>query len=301
MLAFVLTLVVAIYILGPDLFFRWLVGLFAPARVQTRSRSEEISKALFGSLIPFVISYLILFLLFHRLRDYSMLKVFFSGVYSQKYFDQNSEVFFRSIKPVSVANARLTSLIYGFEFIWACVVIILMRNCGRIVRGFEKHKRLQRVRNVVLYLVRPWTSEWHMKLSGILLERKSQFIQVDVMTKLDVLYRGKLVGYDLAADGSLVSLTLENAKKFKRQELLAARVKTPSKKINTASFWTPIEGRIFMLMSNEVVSLNLNYIDPSALQQRITASISRTTANQVLENIRAKRTAHSVATKERSR
>jgi hypothetical protein len=110
---------------------------------------------------------------------------------------------------------------------------------------------------------------------------------------------GKLVGYDLAADGSLVSLTLENAKKFKRQELLAARNKVPSKKINTASFWTPIEGRIFMLMADEVVSLNLNYIDPTALQQTIAASISRATANQVLDSIRAKRKARSSESKER--
>jgi hypothetical protein len=190
-LAFVLTVLVALYVLGPDLFFRWLVGLFAPARVQTRSRSEEISRALFGSLIPFVISYLILFMWFHRLRDYGMLRAFFSGVYSQQYFDRNSEVFFDSVKPVLTANARLAGLIYSFELIWAFLLIALMRNCGRIVRSFEKHKRLQRVRNVVLYLVRPWTAEWHMKLSGILLERKSQFIQVDVMTKLDVLYRGK--------------------------------------------------------------------------------------------------------------
>jgi hypothetical protein len=129
--------------------------------------------------------------------------------------------------------------------------------------------------------------------SGRLLERKSQFIQVDVMTKLDVLYRGKLVGYDLAADGSLVSLTLENAKKFKRQELLAARNKAPSKKINTALFWTPIEGPIFMLMAHEVVSLNLNYIDPAALQQTIAASISKLIANQVLDSIKAKRKARS--------
>jgi hypothetical protein len=297
-LAFVLTLVVALYILGPDLFSRWLVGLFAPARVQTRSRSEEISKALFGSLIPFVFSYVILFLFFHRLRDFGVLKAFFNGVYSQQSFDRNSEAFFHSVKPVLMANARLAGLIYSFELVWAFLLIALIRYCGRIIRNFEKHERL---RSLVIYLVRPWTAAWHMKLSGILLERKSQFIQVDVMTKLDILYRGKLVGYDLAADGSLVSLTLENAKKFKREELLAARNKAPSKKINTASFWTPIEGRIFMLMSHEVVSLNLNYIDPTALQQTIAASIPKVTANQVLDSIRAKRKARSFEGKERSR
>jgi hypothetical protein len=55
-LALLITLFVALYILGPDLVSRWIVSLFAPLRVQTRSKSEEIFNALVRGLLPFLLA-----------------------------------------------------------------------------------------------------------------------------------------------------------------------------------------------------------------------------------------------------
>jgi len=138
-------------------------------------------------------------------------------------------------------------------------------------------------------LIRPWTAEWHLKLSGILLPRKTDYTQVDVLTKLDILYRGKLTDFHLAPDGALVTLTLEDVKKFRRQELLEARKTKPLAKVNPASFWSPIGGRVFVLMASEIVSMNLNYIDPNAAPS--VSAVTKSIANQVLLRVKADRAA----------
>jgi hypothetical protein len=291
-LALVLTLVLAVYILGPDLFSRWIVGLIVPGRIQNRNRSEEISKALFGSLIPFSLAYLFVHFKLHHLSNLQVLKSFFNGIYSDKSFERSPELFFASLLPVIKANGLLVAFIYSLEFCWALFLIFLINQCGRILRRLEGFPRLQ---GAVINLIRPWTAEWHLKLSGILLPRKDDYTQVDVLTKLDILYRGRLTDFDLAPDGGLVSITMEDVKKFRRQEFLEARSDKPSAKVNSTLFWTPIGGRVFVLIASEIVSLNINYIDPKAAPP--TSAVTKSTANRVLSRVKADREARSAPRK----
>jgi hypothetical protein len=285
-LALVLTLILAVYILGPDLFSRWVVGLVVPGRIRNRNRSEEISKALFGSMIPFALAYLFVHFKLHHLSNFDVLKSFFTGIYSDRSFERNPDLFFASLVPVIRANGLLVLVIYGLEFCWAVFLIFLIMQCGRILRRLEGFPRIQ---GAVINLIRPWTAEWHLKLSGILLPRKADYTQADVLTKLDILYRGTLTDFDLAPDGMLVSITMEDVKKFRRLEFLEARSEKRSGKVNSALFWTPIGGRVFVLMASEIISLNLNYIDPNAAPP--TSAVTKSTANQVLSRVKADRAA----------
>ena len=281
MLALVLTFILALYVLGPDLFSRWLVGYFAPARIRNRSRSEEISSGLFGSLIPIVVSFVVIHSLFHHFNDISVLRTFFSGAYSEKLFDANPSVFFASLRSILKVNIQFLGIIYFLELAWSALLVWLIKHYGPLLRKYEKKPY---VSLSIAHLVRPWTAEWHLKLSGMLLEKKTDYIQVDVLTKMNILYRGRMIEYDLSAEGSLVSITLENTKKFKRDELLEAR--KLNKSVMTTAYWSSIEGRMFVIMATEVITLNLNYISQKPLQRDPTIIQA---ASKVLEKVKAER------------
>jgi ABC-type enterochelin transport system permease subunit len=82
-LAFVLTLILAVYILGPDLFFRFVVSLFAPAQVRSRNQSEEVARAVFLSIIPVFCAWFFAHYFLHRFNNTAVLMDFLRGLYGE--------------------------------------------------------------------------------------------------------------------------------------------------------------------------------------------------------------------------
>ena len=271
MLALVLTLILALYILGPDVFSRLIIGSFAPARTRNRNRSEEIARAIVVSAVPITFVYVIAHYGFGRFSNISVLKNFLLGLYGDKSLEDHSDAFFTAAETIIRVNAVFLLAVYAVVLLWSLQLGYLIKNYGRYLRNLDKQPKR---RDLLTWLVRPWVAEWHLKLSDTLLPKKSDYIRLDVLTKLNILYRGTLAEHHLDGDGALVSVTLTNAKKFKREELLADRAAAPGKLVNTALYWSPIEARSFVIMASEIVTLNLNYVDPLSLEKtpRLTAS-----------------------------
>ena len=272
MLALVLTLILALYILGPDVFSRLIVSLFAPARVRNRNRSEEIARAVVISAIPVTIAYLVAHFCFHHFNNTTILKDFLLGLYGDKSLEDHSDAFFAAAAAVIRANVKFLLVpIYSTVLVWSIALGLIIRNYGKLLR---KNERNPKISAMLAWAVRPWAAEWHLKLSDALLPSKTDYIRADVLTKLDVLFRGTLVEHHLGSDGSLVSITLAGPQKFKRQELLDARAAKPKSKPDPSQFWSQIEARFFIIMASEIVTINLNYVDPSSLKKnprRVTA------------------------------
>ena len=263
MLALVLTLILALYILGPDVFSRLVVSFFAPARARSGNRSEEVARAILLSAIPLAIAYLFAHFCLHRFTNIRVFKDFLLGLYGDKSLEDHSDAFFAASGTIIKANLLLLLLpVYTMVLVWSLLLGALIRNYGRVLRWNPS------VGSALERFVRPWAAEWHFKLSDALLPSKSHYIRVDVLTKMDVLFRGTLTEHDLGPDGSLISITLSGPQKFKRQELLDARALKPKRAPDPSSFWSPIEARMFVVMASEIVTLNLNYVDPESLKRK---------------------------------
>jgi hypothetical protein len=286
-LALVLTLILALYILGPDLFSRLVVSQFVPARPRIANKSEEVARAILLSSIPVTCVWVIAHFMFGRFSNASVLKDFLSGLYGEASLAQTSDKFFAAaIKIIQLNVEVLLAPVYGFVFIVSVGLGILIRSYGRVLRANQNRPK---VAAVVTWLVRPWVAEWHLKLSGVLLPRKTDYIQVDVLTKLDVLFRGTLAEHHLAPDGTLISIVLLNPKKFKRKEFLDARRLARARSVpDPANFWSLIEARSFIIMASEIVTLNLNYVDPESLAKKPT-KVSQSIANRALDEVRKTR------------
>ena len=267
MLALVLTLILAMYILGPDLFSRFVVSQFAPARPRNISRSEEVTRAVLLSSIPVVLVWFVVHYGFHRLSNVSVLRDFLLGLYGEQSLAKNSDVFFPAALKIIRVNVEIMLLpVYALVLVWSVFLGCLIRRYGRLLRQNQKSPFAIAT---ITWLVKPWVAEWHLKLSGALLPNKTDYIRVDVLTKLDVLFRGTLSDHQLASDGSLVNLTLSDPQKFRRQELLRDRLALgPLLEPDSSQYWSPIEARSFIVMASEIVTLNLNYVDPSSLKNK---------------------------------
>jgi hypothetical protein len=303
-LALVLTLILAIYILGPDVLLRFIVGLFAPNRGRKLNRTEEIARAIVISSVLLTVIYLIAHFGFHRFRNTEVLKDFLKGLYGEQSLEHNADNFFAAAATVIRLNLLwLVAPLYSVVILLSCAIGLMIKNYGKLLRKYEKDPRTSAL---VVWIVRPWAADWHMKLSQDLLPSKNHYIRVDVLTKLDVLYRGTLIDHHLSPDGNLVSITLSDAQKFKREELLKVRedqeksqeVLSPlsfykqssarKKRLDPSQYWTRIEGRFFLLIASQIVSLNLNYVDPRALEAKPTKVLAGA-ANEALNAVKRQR------------
>ena len=80
----------------------------------------------------------------------------------------------------------------------------------------------------------------------------------DVLTKSDKLYQGELSDKVLAADGSLVSITLTDPRRFDRLAYLQAKGSSP--KPSSQDFWKPIPTNMFLVLASDINTINLRYV-----------------------------------------
>jgi hypothetical protein len=127
-------------------------------------------------------------------------------------------------------------------------------------------------------IVVPRVSEWHLLLSKMLLHSEALDLQIDVLTKSGIMYQGRFADKVLAPDGSLVSITLDQPRRFRRDEFIEERKKDPT--VTSENFWREIPGNIFVILVADVSSLNFRYTPKTVLPWMKSAEFSA-----ILENM----------------
>jgi hypothetical protein len=262
LIALVATLLIAAYVLGPDLTARWVLSFVVPRKNLTLSKSEEITRGVLWSIVPFGLAWGM-----RHWGPFSLpanaridLQTFFSGLYSETFFNQHSADFFAAAGSFWQLNLCLCLRLYAVVLITSILFNFLITEYGRLRKWLESRKSWywSLVRRVLATFVLPRISEWHLILSPVLLASKSMNIEIDVLTKNGILYAGRLADKVLSASGDLQSITLAKPRRFRREDLLKAREVDP--KVPTESFWKPIPGEMFVVVASEIATLNIRHI-----------------------------------------
>jgi hypothetical protein len=255
MLAITFTAVLALYLLGPDQFSRLILGFTIPRRNVTLTRGEEICRALVWATASAVPAYLWLIHsnCYSSLWHSEQAKVFFAGLYSETAFNATKAKWFESLVPVMWLNWAFLWRVYAITGLLSLILSALTVNYGRI----RKHLKRQWMRTVFASIILPRVALWHLLLSDVLLESTDTRINLDVLTKSDTLYQGRLADKALASDGSLASITLADPRRFRRKEYMIA--KEAGQKPNAADFWQAIPTNMFVVIGSELQTLNLRY------------------------------------------
>lgn len=262
MIALVFTILVAVYVLGPDLLARWVLSFVVPRKNLVLSKSEEITRGILWSIIPFLIAWI-----FRHTGPWAFqsgakfdLQVFFSGLYSGSYFEENRNAFFGAAGTFWRFNLCLLLRLYATVLIASVIFNCLIVKYGKIRRWLEgKNSLFWSVLGWLLAtFVLPRIAEWHLVLSPVLLASKKMTIEVDILTKSNILYAGRLADKVLTGTGDLQSVTLRNPKRFKRGEYLRAKKSGDNLKID--DFWKEIPGELFVIVASEISTVNVRHI-----------------------------------------
>lgn len=256
MLALVLTFLIAVYILGPDLISRWVLGFVVPRKNIVQTKSEEVTRAVLWAIVPLLIAYYwaAYFGKLHLCAGWSEVQTCFSGIYSETFFNQHRSEFFRALSATAWLNWCILWRLYLLVLIGSVALNLIISNYGYIRHKLGKGKWL---RSSLAFIVLPRISEWHVLLSGILLPSKQLRIYVDVLTKSGLMYRGILEDKTLTSDGTLLNIILAEPMRFKREQFQNERKNNPD--VKAEDYWKEIPGNVFVLLTTDITSLNLRY------------------------------------------
>jgi hypothetical protein len=261
MLAITVSLLTAIYLLGPDFFSRLILGFVVPRRLIQQSKSEEIARAVLTALIPLTLA--VLWTAWHQTVVWPSLKpelkTVFSGLYSEKAFDKNPDAFFGAAKAVWSANWSIAWRLYAMLITYSILVDVVIVNYGRIrnSKWFDGERR----KKALAIFVLPRVSEWHILLTQFS-HKKSTRVTADIFTKSDVLYRGRIEKPFLGPDGSLSGLLISGPLRYDRQRYLED--KKAGKNPNKDEYWRGIPSNTFLMLASEISTINLRQYDDPA-------------------------------------
>lgn len=255
MLALLVSFLIAVYLLGPDLIARWAADLVVFRKTRVASHAEEVARAIIAAAVPLVIA-----VVWARWSgalwargSQTDVETVFSALQSDNFFQTHHQQFFTSLYAFFWMNYAILWRLYFIVFI-ACVIrIVIVLNYNRVWRRL--HKRWMRT---LLATVVPRISEWDLLFSDMLLPEGSFRLMADVLTKTGGLYQGTVQDRMLNSDGSLQSITLANPRRFERAEFHKAKAED----LETVSdeFWFNIPGNLFIVMASDIANLNLRYI-----------------------------------------
>ncbi len=255
MLALLVSFLIAVYLLGPDLIARWAADLVVFRKTRVQSHAEEVARAIMGAAVPLVAA--VLWARWSgalaRTGSHYDLETVFSSLESDAFFQHHHSEFFASLRAFFWMNFVILWRLYALVAVLAAARIVIVLNYNRIWRLL--HKRWMRT---LLATIVPRISEWDLLFSDMLLPEGSFRIMADVLTKTGGLYQGMVQDRMLNTDGSLQSITLANPRRFERDDFRKAK----SEDLETVpdEFWFNIPGNLFIVMASDIANLNIRYI-----------------------------------------
>lgn len=254
----------AAYALGPMLVARWFLSRVVPLKSLAQSRSEQISQGIFWAIVPGWVAYFARHWGPCALPPNSKVDVFniFSALSSETYFDKHQPELYEAFSAFLWANWCILLRLYCAVFVIAFLTVGFLYFYGALRSSMRKNPITSSLFNLLATLVVPSISEWHVQLSSLLLKSHQMSLDVDVLTRSGTLYQGSFQEKTLAADGSLHAITLNNPKRFLRQEYLdqKAQAHAPDPQL----FWKAIPSDAFIIMAADIATLNIRYVPSSA-------------------------------------
>lgn len=277
MIALVLSSLIALYLLIPNAWFRFVLGLFFPLRVFQERKTEDLTRAVvtlvlvfFAALIavwyvPVVNSHPLSFSDTSQLRsaDYRLV---FSCLYSESTFKESGPRFWDAMSRSIDRQIRFVCWYYLLVTVWAWFSGWLIKNYYR----FGRNSWYSRFADVYLL---PHISQWYVLLTPFIFGRGT-VVKADVLMTDDTLYRGDVAQHFVDKDGNLSGLFLTSPTRFDRRTYLKDRdvwgISRPKD-----FYWKPIPSAKLYLVADKVVNLNLNYLSPTAIANGVERYVSR--------------------------
>ncbi len=266
MTALILSLLLVAYIVIPGIMVRRIVSLFVPLRRVQWNRTEELTSAVVGSIIPFCMAFAVVKLSFWfghhpfpfddsaslRWSDY---KAIFSASYSEKlyehFLDTNNDAFWQSVLRVAKRQSRIVIWFYVASALQATIA-------GLVSYYYGDLKKYHLFESIAWKIMIPNISEWHVMLTPFIFPRRPRrTVCVDILTPEEKLYRGTVGDYHIDSSSRLTGILLKNACRFDRKSYISDKEKGDPRPND--SYWKSIDGHNLYILADKIHNLNISF------------------------------------------
>jgi hypothetical protein len=259
------------YLLAPGVIYRLFFSAYIPARRYQRTRTEEVVFSLLVTVVPFVLSWI---LLVHT--PLGELPTFTLGPSKAEAYRN----VFRSLLPgpeltpsnpliarVHLADSYLRAFLEQGRFLSLLWLFCALEGwaSGLIVSRYGDYSTNQRMHRLLKRFcddfLLTYVSEWELLFTTRSLPRSQQDFDVEIdALAAGILYRGKLVDWFLDQDGKLEGIFLERAARYQQAELERDRERGVEKA--RESYWRTIPGAKLYLVASTIANYNIRYVPP---------------------------------------
>jgi hypothetical protein len=265
LIAIVAGFLLVAYLLAPGAIYRLTFSFYISSKRFQRTRTEEVVFSVLVTLIPFVLAWI---LLLHTPL----------GGYPDIHTSIGKREAYRAILSSLLSDSAhgspaLLSAYLRATSEQARFVAVLWLLCaaegwltGRVIRSYGDYADGSFLRGFCDRFLLKNVSEWQVLFTTLSLRSDDPrtVVEIDALSTLNVLYRGRLVNWFTDQTGQLEGIFLINAQRFRREQIARDRASNIFK--DNEDYWAPVPGSNLYLVASTLANYNIRYVEPSDIE-----------------------------------
>jgi hypothetical protein len=265
LIALVAGFLLVAYLLAPGAIYRLTFSFYISSKRFQRTRTEEIVFSVLVTVIPFLLTWILL--LHTPLGSYPSIhgsvdkREAYRSILSSLLSDttHGSPALISAYLRAAAEQARFIGLL------WLLCAIEGWQT-GRVIRSYGDYADGSFLRAFCDRFLLKNVSEWQILFTTLSLRSDDPrtVVEIDALSTLNVLYRGRLVNWFTDQDGKLAGIFLINAQRFRRDQIARDRANNIFKKND--AYWAAVPGSNLYLVASSLTSYNVRYVEPSDIE-----------------------------------
>jgi hypothetical protein len=265
LIALVAGFLLVAYLLAPGAIYRLTFSFYISSKRFQRTRTEEIVFSVLVTVIPFLLTWILL--------DHTPL-----GGYPAIHGSIGKRDAYRSVLSSLLSDKTSDSATLIAAYLRAAAeqgrfIAILWLLCaiegwvtGRVIRRYGDYPDGSFLRAFCDRFLLKNVSEWQILFTTLSLRSDDPrtVVEIDALSTLNVLYRGRLVNWFTDQDGKLAGIFLIKAQRFRRDQIARDRASNIFKE--SEKYWTPVPGSNLYLAAANLANYNIRYVEPSDIE-----------------------------------
>jgi hypothetical protein len=265
LIALVAGFLLVAYLLAPGAIYRLSFSFYISSKRFQRTRTEEVVFSVLVTVIPFLLTWILL--LHTPLGGYPSIhgsvdkREAYRSIFSSLLSDttHGSPALISAYLRAAAEQARFIGLL------WLLCAIEGWQT-GRVIRSYGDYPDGSFLRAFCDRFLLKNVSEWQILFTTLSLRSDDPrtVVEIDALSTLNVLYRGRLVNWFTDQDGKLAGIFLINAQRFRRDQIARDRTNNIFKKND--AYWASVPGSNLYLVASSLTSYNVRYVEPSDIE-----------------------------------
>jgi hypothetical protein len=265
LIAIVAGFLLVAYLLAPGAIYRLTFSFYISSKRFQRTRTEEVVFSVLVTLIPFVLGWILL--LHTPLGGYPPIhgpigkREAYRAILSSLLSDttRGSPILISAYLRAAAEQARFVAVLWLL-----CAAEGWLT--GRVIRSYGDYADGSFLRGFCDRFLLKNVSEWQVLFTTLSLRSDDPrtVVEIDALSTLNVLYRGRLVNWFTDQAGQLEGIFLINAQRFRREQIARDRANNIFK--DNEDYWAPVPGSNLYLVASTLANYNIRYVEPSDIE-----------------------------------